>query len=174
MIEKLEKLSKIVNTGLMSFANVCLFFMTIIVMVQIVTRYFFQYSIPWAEEISKLFMVWVALLCSAVLVYEDKHVAITFIYDRFSIRVRLLLKLFFLVLITGFSLVLVYTGIIYTAMNFSVIMPASGITRFWLYVPIPLMAACIVIHCIVLIVRTVHQLQGKIPYVQKTWEEELH
>lgn len=174
MLDKLEKISRKINNGIVYVSVVCVFLMTLIVTIQIVCRYVFNFSLPWAEEISKMFMVWFALLCAAILVYEEKHVAVTFIVDRVRDRGQLIIKLFFNVLIGAFSIVLVYSGLIYTIDNFSVIMPASGLTRFWLYAPMPITALFMVYHSVVLTIRTIMQLQGKIPYVKKTWEEELH
>lgn len=173
MLDKLEKISQKINKGIEYVSVVCVFLMTSIVSVQIVTRYIFNFSIPWAEEISKMFMVWFALLCAAILVYEEKHVAVTFIFDRFKDRGQLIITLFFNFCIAAFSIVLIYSGFIYTLDNFFVIMPASGLTRFWIYAPIPIMALFSLYHCVVLIIKTIQQLQGKIPYVKKTWEEEI-
>lgn len=173
MFALMDQISIKVNKFIEYISAVFVLVMTSIVLIQITTRYIFNFSLPWAEEISKLFMVWFALLCAAVLVYEEKHVAITFIVERVNIRAQLIISLVFNILICLFTILLLYAGLVYTVDNINVILPASGITRLWLYIPLPIMAFVMIYHTIVLIIRTFKQYRGEIPYKKGEGEEEV-
>jgi TRAP-type C4-dicarboxylate transport system permease small subunit len=171
--EKITKFSNYLSKGVEGFSNLCLWVMTIIVMVNIVTRYVLGFSFAWSEEISKLLMVWFTLLIAAVMVFEDKHIAITFIFDRLSVKSRIKTKIFFDVLVIIFSIIVTYSGVIYLMDNYKVTLPASGISRFWLYLPVPIMGVLMFIYGISLIFKGQQQLKGNVPFIEKTWEDEI-
>ena len=73
-----EKLVKIIE----AIGNICVWGMFAIIFINTVLRVIIGYSLPWAEEISKLLMVWMAMIVSAVCLYEGRQVALT---DRKSV-----------------------------------------------------------------------------------------
>lgn len=174
LLRKMEKISERLNRVAFVISNIFLWIMSIIVMTQIVTRYLFGYSISWAEEISKMLMVWGALLVAAVIEYEDRHLRVSFLLFRLNDKVHVIVKMVFQVIIAGFALLLLITGIIYTMDNANVLLPASGLTRFWLYLPMPICGALIFFHSITLFIKGIYQYKGEVPITKHTWEEEVH
>jgi TRAP-type transport system small permease protein len=67
--------------------------MTTLVFVNVVTRYVFNFSIIWAEEVSQYLMIWIAYLGAGLALREGRHVALEMLHDRlpeaFSRRVRM-------------------------------------------------------------------------------------
>ncbi len=89
--------------------------MTTLVFVNVVTRYVFNFSIIWAEEVSQYLMIWIAYLAAGLALREGRHVALEILHDHLpaplSRRVRVavgVLVLAFLGMVTvlGFQFAL--------------------------------------------------------------------
>ena len=69
-------------------AGALLAVMTLIVMIGVVSRYGFNASIPWSEEISKTLMVWTAFLVAPWGYRHGAHVSIDLFADAMGHRAR--------------------------------------------------------------------------------------
>ncbi len=56
--------------------------MATLVFVNVVTRYVFNFSIIWAEEVSQYLMIWIAYLGAGLALREGRHVALEMLHDR--------------------------------------------------------------------------------------------
>jgi TRAP-type transport system small permease protein len=56
--------------------------MTTLVFVNVITRYVFNFSIIWAEEVSQYLMIWIAYLGAGLALREGRHVALDMLHDR--------------------------------------------------------------------------------------------
>jgi TRAP-type transport system small permease protein len=59
--------------------------MATLVFVNVVTRYAFNFSIIWAEEVSQYLMIWIAYLGAGLALREGRHVAVEMLQDRLPI-----------------------------------------------------------------------------------------
>ena len=140
----IEKMSAVANK-VASNATVVLFtIMTLIVWVQIFYRFILGGGIVWSEEIAKYLMVWMALLGSSMLFREGGHIAINYFISKFSF-LRFIL-MFHAILSAVLFVLLIYYGIDYAVFGFRCISPASGISKFWPYLSIPVGGAFLLIH----------------------------
>ncbi len=56
--------------------------MASLVFLNVVTRYVFNFSIIWAEEVSQYLMIWIAYLGAGLALREGRHVAVEMLQDR--------------------------------------------------------------------------------------------
>lgn len=56
--------------------------MATLVFVNVITRYVFNFSIIWAEEVSQYLMIWIAYLGAGLALREGRHVAVEMLQDR--------------------------------------------------------------------------------------------
>ncbi len=56
--------------------------MATLVFINVVTRYVFNFSIIWAEEVSQYLMIWIAYLGAGLALREGRHVAVEMLQDR--------------------------------------------------------------------------------------------
>ena len=56
--------------------------MAMLVFVNVITRYVFNFSIIWAEEFSQYLMIWIAYLGAGLALREGRHVAVEMLQDR--------------------------------------------------------------------------------------------
>ena len=131
----LEWTSSAVNKIAAHVSILLFILMTLIVWAQIFYRFVLGDGIIWAEEIAKYMMVWMALLGAAVVFYEKGHIAINyFILGRSFLRY---IQMFHALLSAILFALLIYYGINYAEFGLRSISPASGITRFFPYLAIP-------------------------------------
>ena len=88
-----------------------LFGIVFAVTLQIVFRYLFNSPLIWTDEMSRLFFCWFTFTGSALASYEEKHLEVSYFYNKFSMRVRKGIDIFNNILIFVFSLLILYAVI---------------------------------------------------------------
>ncbi len=110
--------------------------MTSLVFVNVVTRYVFNFSIIWAEEVSQYLMIWIAYLGAGLALREGRHVAVEMLHDRLpaplsrSVRMAvggLVLAFLGAVTILGFQFVLFVWSQETPVLNISLGIPSLAI-----------------------------------------------
>jgi tripartite ATP-independent transporter DctM subunit len=92
-------------------AAILLIGITIVVTLQIVCRYILQELPPWSEELSRYLFIWANFVGAAVALSRSSHVSIDSLVTRLSAPVRRKLETVVVILVTTFSLFLVYQGV---------------------------------------------------------------
>lgn len=95
--------------------------MAIALFLQVTSRYVFNFSITWAEEISLFGMIWLAYFGSAMAVTQRKHIRITLIPDMFSPKVQKTLDI-----INNFVFMAIMCLLIYGTYNMTVLAYETG------------------------------------------------
>ena len=67
---------------------------TIILSLNVILRYLFSRPFHWAEEISVLLIVWVVLLGAGLVQQKDGHVAISYLFDLFPVKWKIMTLIF--------------------------------------------------------------------------------
>jgi TRAP-type C4-dicarboxylate transport system permease small subunit len=80
----MDKLLKGVRSVLYGFSVVAMSVMLVIIFAQVVTRYLFNYTPEWSEELARFLFVWVGFLGSALIMGESGHLAVQFLPDKFK------------------------------------------------------------------------------------------
>jgi len=77
-------------TGLRSFlyyfSVTAMSVMLITIFAQVISRYFFNYTPEWSEELSRFLFVWVVFLGSALIMGESGHLAVEFLPELLKKR----------------------------------------------------------------------------------------
>ena len=134
-LRSVERMSSVVNKTASTTTVVFFIIMTVIVWAQIFYRFILGGGIVWSEEIAKYLMVWMAMLGSSVLFREGGHIAINYFISKLSFLRYILM--FHAILSAVLFVLLIYYGIDYAVFGFRCISPASGISKFWPYLSIP-------------------------------------
>lgn len=89
----MRRLTDILWTLIEITALVAFSIMLMLVVAQVVFRYFLQISVPWTEEAARWFYAWQVFLGSSIAMRERLHLRLTLFVDRFSGRPRAGLEL---------------------------------------------------------------------------------
>ena len=86
--------------------------MVTVAFVNVLTRYFFKYSMAFTEEITLYLFVWAVMMGTSIAFREGSNMAVTLFYERFRKGNRKLLMLFSSLLSMAFFIVLTYFGVL--------------------------------------------------------------
>jgi tripartite ATP-independent transporter DctM subunit len=92
-------------------AAILLICITLIVTLQIVCRYILQELPAWTEELSRYLFIWGNFVGAGVALARSSHVSIDTLVTRLSASVRRKLETVVVILVTTFSLFLLYKGV---------------------------------------------------------------
>jgi len=131
--------------------NVSAFLFVIMVLVvcfTVFTRYFLRYTPSWGEETALLCMIWFGFLSMALGVRDDLHLSITILDRVLSKPVLKLLNLVKYLCTGGYGLFMLIQGRELVLIGLRNKFPGLGITSAWLYMPVCLAGAAIVVYSI--------------------------
>lgn len=107
---------------------------------QIVLRQFFQYSIPWGDEVSTYMFVWFAYLGAVVAAKMSAHNRVTFQFKWFPPIVKTISETIADLLWIGFNIFFVYLSydFIFNKMNLFWKSQTTGIPMKYFYLILPI------------------------------------
>lgn len=79
---RLQRLEQLVVAANRAVIFLMMAVMASLVFLNVVTRYIFNFSIIWAEEVSQYLMIWIAYLGAGLALREGRHVAVEMLQDR--------------------------------------------------------------------------------------------
>ncbi len=109
--KNIEKAKKIFNAIANGICEVSLVVIVIVMMTVVVTRYCFNFTPAWSEELCLFLLTWVGLFSSCIAENDNSHIRLTFIDGAFPPKVlhvfgiiRYLLKMMFFGLMTYYGI----------------------------------------------------------------------
>lgn len=140
----------------------------VLIVLQVFTRYVLQVGVTWTEEVARMILVWTVMLGAAIAMERNEHYVITVFSLRFGRATRLWLLVVTNVLGLVFLVALVRYGSLYMAANLKTSYVATGVSRGWVYLALPvgaaIMAGSLLLHSIeALMTREAPKLSGSAP-----------
>ena len=120
--------------------------MAVLVFVNVVTRYVFNFSIIWVEELTQYQMIWVAFLGAGLALREGRHVAVDTLQDLLPALPRRVLRHAIGATIAAFLLTLAVLGFQIVAFTWNQETPVMNIPTGAPYLAVPLGAALMLVH----------------------------
>lgn len=153
MLRVLEWLADAIGmvTGVVS--RLMLICVALMLMVQVVLRYGFSFSLPWPEEAARYLMIWIVMLSGSLLVKDDQLVRVDFfdgLWPRRLLAYRNALFRLMLAVMLGF---LFWYGLDQALFSMRRTTTALQISWFWVYLAVPVGAALMLFHMVVLAIR---------------------
>lgn len=154
----MQKLKEAVNKVIEWICVALVAVMTILVTWQVVTRYVFNNPSAISEQLAKYLFVWLVMIGAAYVFGKKDHMAVEFIKDLFSVKVKLILEIISEIIIAGFAIaVLIFGGYKSTLMTMTQIDASLGIPVAYLYSVIVLSGVLIVFYAITNIGQVIKQ-----------------
>jgi len=138
--------------------NLLLFGMTLIVILQVFSRYLFNYSFVWAEELVRYLMIWMVMIGAALVQAKNDHIRIDFLPTLVGPRLRRIMETLFRFCVLAFVLILVIKGI--KVAYFNRLFESSGlrISKLWPMIALPLGGVLIGIYTTKALIQDVYRL----------------
>jgi C4-dicarboxylate transporter DctM subunit len=93
-------------------ASVFLAFGMLLMFYQVLSRYFFGFSVYWAEELVRYLIIWSNFIGASMIITKDEHISVSYFLDKFNDWHKILINQFTNVMNLIYSLMLAYTGAI--------------------------------------------------------------
>ena len=141
-------------------ANICrllLVLMSVIVVVQVFSRYLFNYSFVWAEELVRYLMIWMVMIGAARVQALAEHIRIDFFPMLAGPRGRRWMDAFFRLCTLTFLIIIFVKGIKIAAFNRLFESSGLRISMLWPTLAIPIGAFLIILHTLTGLVQDIHQ-----------------
>lgn len=94
---------KLLNNFETYAATVCFFILTILLTLQVVSRYVFRQSFTWMEELGTIIFVWMIYLGVSGAVTNRKHLRIDFVLDMMPFKIKRVFLIFSNVVFAAFN-----------------------------------------------------------------------
>ena len=132
--------------------------MSVIVIVQVFSRYVFNFSFVWAEELVRYLMIWMVMFGAALVQSKNEHIRIDFFPMLAGARTRRVMEIFFRLGTLTFLTIIAYKG--FKVSYFNRMFESSGlrISMLWPTLAIPLGAIAIGCYTMTGLARDVYQL----------------
>jgi TRAP-type C4-dicarboxylate transport system permease small subunit len=134
--------------------------MTVLVSVQIVSRYVFNFPLGWSEEMARFAFAWVSFLGASALMRMREHINVTIFLHRFPPRVQT--ACVFLADLCGLVCIYFFLigGIALTTNEWRQLAPATEIPMGWVYLVIPVSAGLMAVWMVLQTVESALRLWG--------------
>jgi len=157
----LERLFKGLRSVLYWFSVAAMSVMLIVIFAQVISRYVFNWTPEWSEELARYLFVWVTFIGSALIMGESGHLAVQFVPNHFKgTAVGKALEVLINLCGYVFIFILFFQGAKMTRVMTFQISPGMEIPMSWVYAVIPLSSALMLLYLVKDTVRIVKGFSG--------------
>lgn len=145
----LDKLFTGLRAVLYWFSVAAMSVMLVVIFAQVVSRYVFNWTPEWSEELARYLFVWVVFIGSALIMGESGHLAVQFVPNHFKgTATGKLMEI--IINLSGyvFILILLTQGAKMTRVMTFQISPGLEIPMSWVYAVIPLSSALMLLYLV--------------------------
>lgn len=107
--------------------------MTLVLLAQIIFRYFLQQPLIWSEELALVLMIWVTFLGSALLLATHEHISIDFMVELMPTGWQRFTAVVVAVLMLLFNIGLTYGAWLVAERTVGSTSPGLGVSMAWHY-----------------------------------------
>ncbi len=157
----LERLFKGLRSVLYWFSVAAMSVMLVVIFAQVISRYVFNWTPEWSEELARYLFVWVTFIGSARIMGESGHLAVQFVPNHFKgTAVGKALEVLINLCGYVFIFILFFQGAKMTRVMTFQISPGMEIPMSWVYAVIPLSSALMLLYLVKDTVRIVKGFSG--------------
>ena len=127
--------------------------MTVVVFLQVIYRYALTQPLYWSEEVARYLFVWISIVGAALGLQKRGHFGLDLFYKMLPNKGRRFLEFIIYLLMGVVVLVILVQGISLVEKTSLQESPAMGISMGWAYACLPVGAALMAIHLLVIIIR---------------------
>jgi len=132
--------------------------MVVLVSLQVAVRFILPKlgmpaGLPWTEEAARYLMVWVIFLGGAIAARHGLLIAVTALIEALPAAPSRLLRRSALILLAGIFVAMAWYGWRWTAFGADEISPALALSKFWLYLSMPVGCALAAMNTLVLLLQ---------------------
>jgi len=156
-----QKLLDAIESAVRVVSAVVMFVSVVIIFVQVISRYVFNYTPPWSEELARTGNVWMTFLGIGLVSRVREHIRIDFVDYLFGEKGRYACLILEATASLAFFAFVGWEGYKTLRPVLRQTMPGLQISLFWAYVIIPIGSGLLLVFTIDHLVKTSRKLFGK-------------
>lgn len=157
MIQKMEKILKALDVGMIALSAAIMGIMTLLIFAQVICRYVLKMPLAWSEEGARFLFIWVTFIAGYVGARRAQHISVELVQDLFSKKVKKGMQFFSNLIASGFFGLVVFHCIKNWDKLEMQTSPALGITMSMVYLGIVIgcvgMALCYLLNAMKLVAK---------------------
>src|SRR5699024_7398832 len=114
MVEKLQKIDKILNNIIKVICILLLACIIITVTISVTTRFIFFAPLNFADLLAAYLMAWLSFLGIGLCITQNEHISVDILLNRFTLKIKRKIILYTCIIISLFLLALINYGIIFS------------------------------------------------------------
>jgi TRAP-type C4-dicarboxylate transport system permease small subunit len=156
-----QKLRDAIESGVRAVSAVVMFVSVVVIFIQVISRYIFNYTPPWSEELARTGNVWMTFLGIGMVSRVREHIRIDFVDYLFKEKGRYVFLLLEAAASLAFFAFVGWEGYKTLRPVLRQTMPGMQVSLFWAYVVIPIGSALLLVFTVDHLVKTSRKLFGK-------------
>lgn len=157
----MQKLLDALEGGIRAVSAVVMFVSVVVIFVQVISRYVFNYTPPWSEELARTGNVWMTFLGIGMVSRVREHIRIDFVDYLFKEKGRYAFLVLEALASLAFFAFVGWEGYKTLRPVLRQTMPGLQISLFWAYVVIPIGSVLLLVFTVDHLVKTTRKLFGK-------------
>ena len=141
----LTRFLDIIMKGISWFLIGVLGVMTIVLILSVLSRYFFGFSIHWSDPLARYGQVWIMLLGATIALRKGMHIGVDNFVNMLPQKIRIWVLRFNIILILIFSITMTRQGFKLITIAEGQTIPEMGIPMKIIYFMIPIAGAILVL-----------------------------
>ncbi len=109
----------------------------VLIFIQVINRFLLGLPLFWTEEVVRMLLVWLVLMGTPVVVYQYQEIKVE-LFNFKNSNLEKFRQIIVSILSILFCAMLAYWGYLFMVRSLGTMQPSLGISRAWLYAPIPL------------------------------------
>ena len=160
-VEKADKFFQKILLVEKAIGALSLFIMLCICFFAVIMRYVFNDPWTWSEEVILILLVIFGFMCISVDIYNDEHIALTFLYNKLSPAAQIALDVLRHILIGAFFFLFAKYGLQIYQIKWKKPLPATGWSQGIVYAAQVIVCILIVLFCVMNVLKTVILKESK-------------
>lgn len=124
-------------------------------LLQVILRFGFSYSLPWPEEAARYLMIWIVMLSASHLVKDNELICVDFLDHLWAQRLLVWRNLLFRALMVCMFGLIAYHGWDQATFAARRLTASTQISWFWPYAAIPVGAVLVIVQLLALTLRDI-------------------
>ncbi len=150
---KIVRLVDMIEWSASTLARLMLMFIASSLLLQVILRFVFKFSLPWPEEASRYLMIWLVMLTAPRLIRNNELVRVDFLDMLWPRQLLFVRDMLFRLCMIGLFSVVAYEGWLQAAFASRRLTAATQISWFWPYLAIPVGATLVIIELLAVTIR---------------------
>ncbi|MEK5270130.1 TRAP transporter small permease [Aeribacillus sp. FSL K6-8394] len=151
-MQRVIKFADLVNKIVGYILAIMMGIMSVMVIIQVFNRSFFNFSLYWTEELTRYLMIYIVFLGSSIAVRQKKMISIELLPQMFTDNKRKFISVIVLLLSIGFYMIMLYWGIQILDQVKEQASPGMGLSMAIPYASIPIGGFLLALNAFALII----------------------